>query len=81
MPSASDGLQQEAYARESGRGREEAFVELEGGELVAVGGEVAVGIRCGEPLGGKELGFNEGELGVEGTGNAARRKGKRWGGK
>lgn len=81
MPSAGDSLQQEACARESGRGREEAFVEFEGGELVAVGGEDAVRVRCGEPLGGKKLGFNEGELSVEGAGDAAGRKRKRWGGK
>lgn len=46
-------------------------MKLEGGEAVAVGGEGAVRVRCGEPFGGKEAGFYGGELGVDGARDAA----------
>lgn len=71
MPARGDGLQHEAGAREAGCAGEEAFVQLEGGELVPVGGEDAVGVRGGEPGGGKESRFYGAELGVHGARDTA----------
>lgn len=72
MQARGDGLQDEAGAGEADcGGKEEAFVQLEGGEAVAVGGEDGGGVGGGEPGGGEETGFYGGELGVDGTGDAA----------
>lgn len=49
-------------------------MKLEGGEAVAVGGEGAVRVRGGEPVGAKETGFYGGELGVDGARYAAEKE-------
>ena len=64
------GLEEEARSGEQRGVR--AFPEFGGGEAVAVGGEggydMGQGVGGGEPGGGVEVGFYEGELGVEGFG-------------
>lgn len=71
VPARGDGLQDESLAGEARLGGEKAFVQLEGGEAVAVGGEGAVGVWGGEPVRGEDAGFYRGELSVDGAGDAA----------
>lgn len=70
MQPCGDGLEEEARSGEQGGVR--AFPDFGGGEAVAVCGEGGYdGGECvggGEPGGGVEVGFYEGELDVEGFG-------------
>lgn len=49
-------------------------MKLGGGEAVAVGGEGAVRVRGGEPVGGEETGFYGGNLGIDGARDAAEKE-------